>query len=86
MRQHNAFEQAELILQAALAPAMARRASQGEFVRGFDLFEPNDNYVKVYNPKKDFGPGEWRRMIYQSKPRMRLDDTFGIFDCPEEVT
>jgi hypothetical protein len=31
---------------------------------GFDLFEPNTNYVKVYTPKKDFGPAEFRRMIY----------------------
>ncbi len=50
---------------------------------GFDLFEPNTNYVKVYNPKKQFGSAEWRRMIYQSKPRMQLDDTFGAFDCPD---
>jgi mono/diheme cytochrome c family protein len=50
---------------------------------GFDLFEPNTNYVKVYTPKKEFGPAEWRRMVYQSKPRMQLDDTFGAFDCPD---
>jgi hypothetical protein len=50
---------------------------------GFDLFEPNNNYVKVYNPKKEFGPAEWRRMIYQNKPRMQIDDTFGSFDCPD---
>jgi mono/diheme cytochrome c family protein len=50
---------------------------------GFDLFEPNSNYVKVYTPKKEFGPAEFRRMIYQSKPRMQLDDTFGAFDCPD---
>lgn len=50
---------------------------------GFDLFEPNTNYVKVYNPKQSFGPTEWRRMIYQSKPRMQLDDMFGSFDCPD---
>jgi len=50
---------------------------------GFDLFEPNTNYVKVYTPRKDFGPEEWRRLIYQSKPRMQLDDTFGAFDCPD---
>jgi hypothetical protein len=50
---------------------------------GFDLFEPNSNYVKVYAPKKDFGPAEFRRMIYQHKPRMQLDDTFGAFDCPD---
>ncbi len=50
---------------------------------GFDLFEPNTNYVKVYTPKKAFGPAEWRRMVYQNKPRMQLDDTFGAFDCPD---
>jgi hypothetical protein len=50
---------------------------------GFDLFERNANYVKVYSPKKEFGAAEWRRMIYQSKPRMQLDDTFGAFDCPD---
>jgi hypothetical protein len=50
---------------------------------GFDLFEPNTNYVKVYTPKKEFGPAEWRRMVYQNKPRMQLDDTFGPFDCPD---
>ncbi len=50
---------------------------------GFDLFEPNTNYVKVYSPKQSFGPAEWRRMIYQTKPRMQLDDMFGSFDCPD---
>ena len=50
---------------------------------GFDLFEPNTNYVKVYNSKREFGPADWRRMVYQSKPRMQLDDTFGQFDCPD---
>jgi hypothetical protein len=50
---------------------------------GFDLFQPNSNYVKVYIPKSVFGPQEWRRMIYLNKPRMRLDDTFGAFDCPD---
>jgi hypothetical protein len=50
---------------------------------GFDLFEPNTNYVKVYTPKQNFGPAEWRRMVYQAKPRMQLDDTFGAFDCPD---
>ena len=35
-RQRNAFEQAELILQAALDPAIARRVQQGEFVTCFD--------------------------------------------------
>jgi hypothetical protein len=38
-RQHNAFGQAELILRAALDPAIARRARQGEFVTCFDHFD-----------------------------------------------
>ena len=50
---------------------------------GFDLFEPNDNYVKVYATKTDCGPAEFRRMVYQSKPRTMLDDFFGAFDCPD---
>jgi transposase-like protein len=38
-RQRNAFEQAELIWQAALDPSVARRARKGEFVRCFDHFD-----------------------------------------------
>jgi hypothetical protein len=36
VRQRHAFEQAELILYAALDPAIARRARKGEFVRYLD--------------------------------------------------
>ena len=50
---------------------------------GFSAFEPNDNYVRVYNPKKEFGPDEWRRMVYMTKVRMQQDATFGAFDCPD---
>jgi hypothetical protein len=50
---------------------------------GFSPFEPNDNYVRVYNPKKEFGPLEWRRMVYMTKVRMQQDSTFGAFDCPD---
>ena len=50
---------------------------------GFDLFEPNDNYVKVYKPRGSFSQSEFRRMIYQTKPRVELDDVFGSFDCPD---
>jgi transposase-like protein len=39
VRQRNAFEQAELILQAALDPAIACRARRGEFVTYFDHFD-----------------------------------------------
>jgi cytochrome c553 len=50
---------------------------------GYHAFEPNDNYVRVYEPKTELGPREWRRMIYQHKVRMRQDGTFGVFDCPD---
>ena len=50
---------------------------------GFDLFEPNDNYVKIYTSRTDFGPDQFRRMVYQTKPRSQLDDVFGAFDCPD---
>jgi transposase-like protein len=38
-RQHNAFEQAELILRAALDPTIARRARKGELDTCFDHFD-----------------------------------------------
>ena len=50
---------------------------------GFDLFEPNSNYVKVYNPRREFDTASFRRMVFQQKPRMQLDDIFGAFDCPD---
>ncbi|MFO1053670.1 MAG: DUF1553 domain-containing protein [Planctomycetota bacterium] len=50
---------------------------------GFDFFEPNDNYVRVYEPKRSFGPNEFRRMVYAKVVRMERDATFGSFDCPD---
>jgi hypothetical protein len=38
-RQLNAFEQAEMILYAALDPAVASRARKGDFVRCLDHFD-----------------------------------------------
>jgi hypothetical protein len=39
LRQQNAFEQAELILRAALDPTIARKSRRGEFVRCVDHFD-----------------------------------------------
>ena len=50
---------------------------------GFSVFAPNTNYVRVYDPRLDFGPMEWRRMVYATKVRMAQDSTFGAFDCPD---
>ena len=50
---------------------------------GFSVFAPNNNYVRVYDPKPEFGPPEWRRAIYMTKVRVAQDFTFGAFDCPD---
>jgi hypothetical protein len=73
--------EAEALRDAILA--ITGKLELGEGGPGFSVFEPNDNYVRVYNPKKEFGPPEWRRMIYMTKVRMQQDATFGAFDCPD---
>ena len=73
--------EAETIRDAMLAASGRLNRQMGG--PGYDPFEPNDNYVKVYTPRSSFGPNEWRRMVYQNKPRMRQDAVFGEFDCPD---
>ncbi len=50
---------------------------------GFLVFKPNTNYVRVYDAKEEWGPGDWRRMIYAHRVRMAQDGVFGAFDCPD---
>ncbi len=50
---------------------------------GFSTFEPNTNYVRVYAPKEELGPTEWRRMVYMHKVRMEKAPLFGSFDLPD---
>lgn len=50
---------------------------------GYSLWEKNTNYVVVFKPKERLDTEEFRRMIYQFKPRSQHDPTFGIFDCPD---
>jgi hypothetical protein len=50
---------------------------------GWSPFEPNENYVRVYTPKKEFGPADFRRMVYATVVRQRPDGVFGAFDCPD---
>ena len=69
-----------------LRDSMLATSGQLDFTMGgpgFDLFKPMTNYVKVYVTKEEFLPGDYRRMVYQSKPRAMLDDFFGAFDCPD---
>jgi len=50
---------------------------------GFSGFEPNSNYVHIYNPKTVWGPSDWRRMVYMNKIRREPDGVFGVFDQPD---
>jgi hypothetical protein len=50
---------------------------------GFLVFKPNNNYVRVYDAREDWGPAEWRRMVYAHRVRMAQDGVFGAFDCPD---
>ncbi len=52
---------------------------------GYHLWEYS-GYVIVFKPKTLLGPEEFRRMIYQFKPRLQQDGTFGVFDCPDATT
>jgi len=73
--------EAEAIRDAILATSGSLNPQAGG--PGFDLFVANANYVKVYETKTEFTADDFRRMIYQNKPRSELDTFFGAFDCPD---
>ncbi|MFT7640195.1 MAG: hypothetical protein ACI9G1_001935 [Pirellulaceae bacterium] len=50
---------------------------------GFSAFEVSMENVRHYFPKQNYGPGDWRRMVYMTKVRQEKDATFGVFDCPD---
>jgi mono/diheme cytochrome c family protein len=50
---------------------------------GFSFFEPNDNYVRVYAPRREWSPDTFRRMVFGTVVRQRPDAVFGAFDCPD---
>lgn len=49
----------------------------------YHLLNVDRENVYHYHPKDDFGPAEFRRMVYSYKVRMEQDDVFGAFDCPD---
>lgn len=49
----------------------------------YHLLRVDRENVYHYHPKDDFGPAEYRRMVYAYKVRMEQDDVFGAFDCPD---
>ena len=50
---------------------------------GFSAFEIQMENVRHYFPKADFGPTDWRRMVYMTRVRQERDAIFGAFDCPD---
>lgn len=50
---------------------------------GFSAFEIEAENVRHYFPKQEFGPEDWRRMIYMTRVRQERDAVFGVFDCPD---
>ena len=50
---------------------------------GFSAFEIAMENVRHYFPKQEYGPADWRRMVYMTKVRQEKDSTFGVFDCPD---
>ncbi len=63
--------------------ATSRRLNTRMGGPGYNIWEKNTNYVAVYKPRADLGPDDFRRMVYQFKPRSQPDPTFGAFDCPD---
>ncbi|MSU49389.1 MAG: DUF1553 domain-containing protein [Opitutus sp.] len=65
--------------------AVAGRLDLREGGPGFFLFEPDisKSNIQTYVAKRDFAGDDFRRMVYQTKPRAQLDDVFGAFDCPD---
>jgi hypothetical protein len=50
---------------------------------GYYFWERDDSFIVPYEPKKTFGPDEFRRMVYQYNPKTQQDPTFGAFDCAD---
>jgi hypothetical protein len=50
---------------------------------GFNPFEVEMENVRHYHAKANFGPEDWRRMIYMTKVRQEREHVFGAFDCPD---
>jgi hypothetical protein len=73
--------EAEAVRDAMLAAAGTLDRRMGG--PGYWIWEPNTNYVVVFNELRDLGREHERRMAYQYRPRSRMDPTFGAFDCPD---
>ena len=53
---------------------------------GFSAFQVELENVRHYFPRQNYGPEDWRRMVYQTKVRLERESVFGVFDCPDGST
>lgn len=68
----------DAILQASGALVLEPRGGPG-----FSPFKVQMENVRHYFPKENYGPADWRRMIYMTKVRQEREHVFGAFDCPD---
>jgi hypothetical protein len=73
--------EAEAIRDSILAVSGALDLTQGG--PGFYLHRVQVENVMHYFPKDEFGPEDFRRMVYLFKIRQEQDAIFGSFDCPD---
>lgn len=57
--------------------------SEGAKGPGFSPFEVQMENVRHYHPKQEYGPADWRRMVFMTRVRQEREDVFGVFDCPD---
>jgi hypothetical protein len=50
---------------------------------GYHLWQYGPTAVVQYTPRENLEPDAFRRMVYQFRPRIHRDGTFGAFDCPD---
>src|SRR5262249_11122890 len=72
--------EAEVIRDAMLQVSGALDRSMGG--PGYHLWDYS-GYVIVFKPRAKLSADAYRRMVYQFKPRLQQDGTFGAFDCPD---
>jgi hypothetical protein len=72
--------EAEVIRDAMLQVSGALDRAMGG--PGYHLWDYS-GYVIVFKLKDRLPADAYRRMIYQFKPRLQQDGTFGAFDCPD---
>jgi hypothetical protein len=73
--------EAEAIRDAMLAASGQLNPRMGG--PGYYFWEKSENFIVTFDPKTTFGSDEFRRMVYQYKPKTQQDPTFGAFDCPD---